>query len=313
METVETVKKQATILQRGVADPLPVKAGADILKAFLDQTLKQPTAPPPALPRGQALDSFEQARTHLLASSRLFTGRARTARAAIAERAAREAGPGATVLTGCGSRCVRDALLRAAALQTRDLGCPQFKVVYATHAAAPPARDAAAVAALRAAGVFVAEVDWRMVPAALEAAGVRKVLVGASAVTHDGNVLAGAGTYLLAQLARAAGAQLVVLAELHKFVLEHTLNNAGLRDGGLRQEVLDFRSAEEPLAEPLAEPVLPVSEQVDWTVRRTPPYVRGSEADADVVWQPKELITSIITEKRKMPPNLAYQIILDRR
>ena len=98
METVETIKKQATLLQDGVADPVPVKAGADILRAFLDQTLKQPTGPPPALPPGQALDNFSQALHHLLNGSRLFTLRARAARAAIADRASREAAPGTTVL-----------------------------------------------------------------------------------------------------------------------------------------------------------------------------------------------------------------------
>ena len=161
---------------------------------------------------------------------------------------------------------MRDALLRAAEIHTHNLGGPQFRVVYATHAAAPPPRDAAAVAALRAAGIFVAVVDWPMVPAALEAGGVRKVLVGAGAVTHDGNVLARAGTYLLAPLARAAAVDVVVLAELHKFVLEHTLNNAELPHQGLRQNVLDFRSADEHLKTPVAEPVLPIDDQVDWTV-----------------------------------------------
>jgi translation initiation factor eIF-2B subunit alpha len=261
METVEIVRAQSAALQAGVANPLPVKAGAEILKSFLDQTLRQPAGPT------AGADPFEEMRQHLLANGRLFAQRARAARASIAERAAAHAAPGRVVLTAGGSRAVRDALLRAAAQQRTESGRVGFRVVYVADLSGFAKESAGMVAALRDAGIPVAEVGWPGVEHVMEATRVDRVLVGAESVTHDGHVVSRLGTAQLAVLAKSRGVQFIVLAELHKFVLQQIGGNRGLGMASIRQgDYINFRTESSRPEASASMDVLAPKNRVDFTV-----------------------------------------------
>ncbi len=273
METVDIIRTQAALLQTGVANPIPVKAGADILMAFLDQKLRQSVEPTSTrqAPAGGITESFDQAIGRLFASGRLYVQRAREARAKMAELGSREVRDGSVILTAGGSRAVRDVLLRAADRDRQHWGSPRFRVVYVTDDHFRAESDAV-VAALRQRGILVAEVDGRSVAHVIETADVSKVFVGTEVVTHDGNLISRIGTYQLAKLAHAANKDFVAFAETHKFVLFNTVGNTALVHRGINQAVLDFRSAEqrvEPAVKP-GHPLLPTKSQVDFTVCPSP-------------------------------------------
>ena len=299
METVEIVRDQADVLMRSIPNSIPVKAGANILKIFLDQKLRQPVDPKSGMAaQQQQNESFEQAIERLKASGDVFVQRSKQARAKIADHGSREVFPESVIFTTGGSRTVRDVLLAAAARHAAELGSPRFKVVYVTDHRFP-GEYAAAVAALRARDVPVAEIDPLGLAATLDSVNIDprhrvvRFFLGAEAVCSAGHLISRLGTYQFAALAKAQRKSVVVFAETHKFVASQALHQMDLVPDGVNQSLVEFRTAD----------------------AREPSWPRSSDpqvAPRDLVdWTPNRLVDRIVTEDGPMLPSGVFNLMLE--
>lgn len=276
METLDIVKAQADRLKRSSTNPIPLTAGTDLFQQYLLRSLKQSTGPrsgkEPAAAGGSGPDSFDETRQHLLRNGRLFAARAKAARDAIAVRGSRYVGLGSVVLTAGGSRTVKKLLLKAAERHIETNGSPDFRVIYVMDGS----RDSEpAVRELRARGVPVAPVDPAAVAHVLQAGRVDMVFVGAEVVVQNGGAISRMGTYQLAQLTKAVGKPLYVVAETHKFVRLYPLGQNDLGRCGIKQNILDFSTSEDSSAKEKPAEVAGSQIPVDYTVgHHRPPILK---------------------------------------
>jgi translation initiation factor eIF-2B subunit alpha len=304
METVSVIKTHAELLQKAVANPVPLKAGTDLFQQYLLRSLKGQAAAGSAPPL-----SFDETRQHLLKNSERFVARAKAARETIATRGATYVKDGSVVLAAGGSRTVKTLLLRAADRHIERWGSPRFKVVYVMDRG----RDSVpAVAALRERGVPVAEIPESTMAYALQAARVDMAFVGTEVVVQNGGLLSRMGTFQLATLCHSIKVPFYVAAETHKIVRVYPLSQSDLPRCGVRQDVLEFKSGGEAKAEEspdLFEQSFGQQAPVDYTVG----YILASETWllANVYVQPPELISSIITEQGVKMPAAVYDLLLD--
>ncbi|RKU45890.1 translation initiation factor eIF-2B subunit alpha [Coniochaeta pulveracea] len=289
METVSVIKTHAELLQQAVSNPVPLKAGTDLFQQYLLRSLKGQAAAGSAPPL-----SFDETRQHLLRNSQRFVTRAKAARETIAYKGAAYVKDGSVVLAAGGSRTVKTLLLRAADRHVERWGSPRFKVVYVMDGS----RDSVpAVEALRERGVPVAEIEQSAVAFTLRAARVDMAFVGTEVVVQNGGLLSRMGTFQLATLCQAMKIPFYVAAESHKIVRVYPLSQADLPRCGVRQDVLEFKCAEQQKAEEEDSPDL---------------FNRSFGQQASPIdYTPPEFISSIITEQGVKMPAAVYDLILD--
>jgi translation initiation factor eIF-2B subunit alpha len=235
-ETLDLVQTLTAQLKASIPNSISLSAGTDIFQQYLITNLQRPAA-------GASVD-FGHIRDHLVRNGQLFVERAKAARDTIASFGRHFIRDGNTVLTNGGSRVV-GALLRSAAESsnsTSGRGSIRFRVIYVVVAGegdvAATGEASANIAALRDRGIPVATIPPTAVAYCMDQ--VTQCFVGAEGVVENGGIVSRMGTYQMGMLAKAAGKPFYVVSESHKFVRLYPL---GQRDLGIRQNVVDFRTA----------------------------------------------------------------------
>ncbi|RDL30482.1 uncharacterized protein BP5553_10360 [Venustampulla echinocandica] len=291
-ETLDLVKTQSEYLKSRVTNSISLSAGTDLFQRYMISSLK-PTS----------TGNFETVRQHLLSNGRLFVSRAKAARERIANYGRHFVRDASVVLTHGGSRVV-GALLSKAAEASASGGNVRFRVIYVLNGDRV-SESKRAVSDLRARGVPVATIPEGAVGYAMGK--VDLVIVGAEGVVENGGIISRLGTYQLALLAKAAGKPFYVAAESHKFVRLYPL---GQYDLGIDQEVIEFRTEDEPGS----------TEPVDFTditpkSAEAPEYFSSSPTKPNtavdaVDYTPPALVSALITESGVLTPSAVSEELI---
>lgn len=274
-ETINLIKAESEKLKDAVENSIALSHGTDLLQQYLLLSINQPSGH----------ENFEVVRQHLVRNGRLFITRAKNARERIAVVARKFIYEGYIIMTFGGSRVVRTLLNKAA--QKHDFGHYvdqpiRFKVVYVVGE--QEADSDANVKALRAEGIQVATIPFCGVSHAM--AKVDIVIVGAEAVTANGGMISGLGTFQIAEIAKARNKQFFVAAEQFKVGKTFPLDQYDFDFGD--QRIVDFdrlkaKEAGAPFKEPMANPI-------DYT---PPQYIQMFFADHKVM-SPREVAKEVI-------------------
>ncbi|KAI2624385.1 nagb/rpia/CoA transferase-like protein [Hypoxylon sp. NC1633] len=233
-ETMDLIKTQSAKLRNAVRNPIALTHGTDLFQQYLVMSLKQPG---PDGKETSSHENFEVVRQHLMRNGRLFAQRAKQAREHIAIIGREYIRDNHTILTHGGSRVVGTLLGRAAESIPGD-PFRQFKVIYVVNEARRT-ESLRVVTALQAKGIPVATIPESA--AAYSMGNVDMVIVGAEAVTANGGIISGMGTYQLALLAKARKKGFYVAAEQHKFGKTFPMDQFDL---GFQQDIIDFKTQE---------------------------------------------------------------------
>ncbi|KAI1639883.1 translation initiation factor-like protein eif-2b subunit alpha [Biscogniauxia mediterranea] len=265
-ETMDLVKAQSERLRDSVRNPIALSHGTDLFQQYLVLSLKQPG---PGGKEASSHENFEVVRQHLLRNGRLFAARAKDARQKIAEVGRRYIHDHYVIMTHGGSRVVETLLSKAAESIPGDPR-RRFKVIHVMDEARRGPSEKV-VAALRARGIPVATISEGAVAYAMST--VNMVLVGAEAVTANGGIISGMGTYQMAVVAAARKKDFFVAAEQHKFGKTFPLTQFKL---GFQQDIIQFQSKPKEGQEAPK----PVENPVDYT---PPEYITSFLADHGVL------------------------------
>lgn len=288
-ETLDLVSKLTLQLKQNIPNSISLSAGTDLFQQYLITSLQKPSD-------GSSGD-FDHIRSHLVQNGKLFVERAKAARQTIASFGKRFVRDGNTVLTNGGSRVV-GALLKSAAESSNESkrGSIRFRVIYVVSQTSAEdgkieTESTENIAALRERDIPVATIPPTAVAYCLDQ--VTQCFVGAEGVVENGGIISRMGTYQLALLAKAAGKPFYVVSEQHKFVRLFPL---GQQDLGIRQNVVDFRTAKGSENE--------VEDGKD-------DGVKGNWRPEDAVdYTPPNLISGIITESGVLLPSAVSEELI---
>lgn len=301
-ETLDLVSKLTAQLKQTIPNSISLSAGTDIFQQYLIVNLQKPG------PAGLSGD-FDHIRSHLVRNGKVFVDRAKAARQVIAGFGRQFIRDGNTILTNGGSRVV-GALLKTAAESSNasDRGSIRFRVIYVVSPASSSEHDAESeenIIALRERDIPVATIPPTAIAFCLDQ--VTQCFVGAEGVVENGGIISRIGTYQMAMLAKAARIPFYVVAESHKFV---RLFPMGQSDLGIRQNVVDFRTAKGPEHQaPQDEGVADMDEQATSTVPAVVGLYTGPDEAVD--YTPPKLISAIITESGVLLPSAVSERLLE--
>lgn len=227
--TLTELKAQSEALKARVPNSISLTAGTDLFIQTILQHL-----------RHEGNDSFEQIRDHLIANGKVFSERAKKARARIAEvaRPCILQPVNNVILTHGGSRVVAEILLNAAKPGPQGQ-LPRFKVIYVMTPDSRTHYTQSVISQLRAKGVAVATIPCEAISWGVEMA--TKVIVGAEGVGQMGGIVSRMGTTPIAIMAKTLGRPFYVAVETHKFVQIITVRQRELE---VKQNIIEFSKDE---------------------------------------------------------------------
>ncbi|KAK5078369.1 translation initiation factor eIF-2B subunit alpha [Lithohypha guttulata] len=233
-ETLALLKTQSNTLLASQSNPIPLSAGTELLQRYIITVVQQQ-------PTQLSGHDFSQLRRQLIANSKLFVSRTKSARSKIAKHALPFIRDQSTIFVYGSSRVI-DAVLDHAAESRR-----YFNVVFISSLTSDPIHQS--LKRLLSLGIPVATIPLPALSHAIDSLDRNNTsnvlfLLGAEAVLENGAAVSNIGSRLVASVAKTSAIPCYFAAESYKFTRQFptSFGDADLQAMGAKQQVLKFRN-----------------------------------------------------------------------